>query len=108
MTQYNKEYFLNTTRAKYGIATLPQHFDEKFCSDYTHVRPFNTKGLSRLLTDYGFTAATLGSNRRAGLCAAGRLFHYVLRGGVAADTTYPNAAGPLLGGETLEAFARRA
>jgi 2-polyprenyl-3-methyl-5-hydroxy-6-metoxy-1,4-benzoquinol methylase len=81
--------------------------DENFFSDYTHVRPFNSKSVARLLSDYGFEVEKVLSGARGGPLVGLRLWYYLARGLLTANTGYLNAAVRLLGGNAIEAVGRK-
>jgi len=81
--------------------------DANFYSDYTHVRPFNKKGLSRLLQDNGFQIRDITDTGKRGIRFLPRFFYYLARGIFSVDTNFMNAAIAMMGGIAIEALAKK-
>lgn len=81
--------------------------DDNFYSDYTHIRPFNRKGLSRLLEDNGFVIEKLSPRAPNSGRSLPRLIYYLVRGLITMDVNYINAAISMIGGVSVEAVATR-
>jgi SAM-dependent methyltransferase len=81
--------------------------DENFYGDYTHVRPFNLKGIKRLLEDNGFQTSNLNILGAGTSFKQLRLLYYIARGLISIDSTYINAAISHIGGTSVEALAKK-
>jgi len=80
--------------------------DDNFFADYSHVRPFSCKSMTRLLQDHGFevsSTASVGHVKKSNL----RMGYYLLRGLVTQNAAYLNAAIKMIGGTTIETLARK-
>lgn len=80
---------------------------ENFYSDYTHLRPFSSKGLTRMLQDYSFSLLHMETGAKTGPRHLPRFAYYVMRGLLTLDAIYINAAIRLLGGTAIEAVAQK-
>jgi predicted TPR repeat methyltransferase len=81
--------------------------DENFYSDYTHIRPFNVKGMARLLADNGFSPLHINVLRAKSSLKHVRFFYYLLRGLVSINPRYINAAIVQIGGAGIEAVGSK-
>jgi len=83
--------------------------DENFYSDYSHVRPFNSKSLNRLLDDNGLRVEQFGTadDTSKPSFKGLRLIYYFSRGVLLGNSGYINAAMRLIGGTSIEAVGSR-
>lgn len=80
--------------------------DENFFSDYSHIRPFSCKSMSRLLFDHGFDVRStelVGQSKRSII----RLGYYLMRGIVTLNATYLNAVIRMVAGTAVETVAQK-
>jgi len=80
--------------------------EANFFSDYSHIRPFNCKSMTRLLQDHGFevrSTAAIGHGKKSLL----RTGYYLLRGLLTQNGAYLNGIITMIGGTTIETIATK-
>lgn len=79
--------------------------DENFFSDYSHVRPFSVKSMTRLLHDHGFQASKISV--QACEASTPRLLYHLARGIMTRDPRYLNGVIKMIGGVAVEGTAMK-
>jgi len=78
--------------------------DANFFSDYSHIRPFNCKSMTRLMHDHGFavqSTAAIGHGKKSVL----KLGYYLARGLLTQNEAYLNGVIMMIGGNAIETVA---
>jgi SAM-dependent methyltransferase len=90
-----------------SVSQLLLFGDQNFYSDYTHIRPFNARGLKRLCLDFGFEVVALDTQATTGFKCVPRLVYRLCRGVLTGDLAYINSAILYIGGGCVEIVGRR-